>query len=532
LQQPGAPAAPAAGGGRPPPPATLEALMRKYAPLVLGLLFLAVPVASADQPQGKLVADVWEVIHLGGYRVGHVHTTTREVEAKGGKALRTLLQLELTVKRGGATSKLKFENGTDETADGKVVAISMRMDQALQEGTVEEKGLHLKVNGGQIDKYVPWNDEVFGLYKQDRLFKEQKVKAGDKLVFKSYEPSITSVVTVRAKVGEAEEVKTLRGKKKLLRVDLASDPIVVPKPGSDETFKIQLPKMVLWLDKDLEPVCRQTELPGLGTIVLHRTDRAGATAPVEEVGDLLEKTSIRLNRAIANPHATRGVVFRVTVKDDDDPTTALAQDARQEIKNAKGKSFELHVKAVRSPAKVEKPDAPARDEYLKSCYYLNCDDARVKKLAEEAVGDESDPLKKARRIERWVCDNMHNDNRAPFASADKIARTLRGDCRQHAMLTAAMCRAAEVPSRTAVGLVYAADSKGNPVMAYHMWTEVWVKGQWLAIDATLGRGSIGAAHVKIADHSWYDIHSLTPLLSVARVLDKLSIEVVSVNGEE
>jgi len=46
----------------------------------------------------------------------------------------------------------------------------------------------------------------------------------------------------------------------------------------------------------------------------------------------------------------------------------------------------------------------------------------------------------------------------------------------------------------------------------------------------LGQGSIAATHVKIADHSWYDTHSVTPLLSVARVLDKLSIEVISVNG--
>ena len=76
----------------------------------------------------------------------------------------------------------------------------------------------------------------------------------------------------------------------------------------------------------------------------------------------------------------------------------------------------------------------------------------------------------------------------------------------------------------------ATEKRGKPIMAYHMWTEVWVQGQWLAIDATLGQGAIGAAHVKIADHSWYDTHSLTPLLSVARVLDKLSIEVVSVNG--
>ncbi len=510
--------------------------MRKYAPLVLGLLLIAAPAARPDQPQGKVVEDAWEVIQLGGYRVGHFHTLTREYEVKNGKVLRTTGRLELTLKRSGQTTKLQLETGTDETPDGKVLGVSMRMDQGghdlVQTGTVEEKGLHVKVSGTQIDKYVPWNDDVIGLYRQDRICKEKKVKPGDTFSYSTYEPSITAVVTVRGKVGESEEVGTPKGKKKLLRVELASDPINVPKPGSDETFKLQLPKMVLWLDKDLMPVRRQTDLPGLGTIVMSRADRESATAAVEQVPDILANTTVPLNRAIANPHATRSVVYRITVKDDDDPTTALAQDARQTIKNAKGNSFELHVKAVRNPAKVENPDAPAKDEFLKSCYYLDSDDARVKKLTAEAVGEESDPLKKARRVEGWVRDHVHNDNQAALAPASVIARDPKGDCRQHAFLTAAMCRAAGVPSRTAVGLVYGTDRAGKPVMAYHMWTEVWVSGQWLAIDGTLGQGSIGAAHIKIADQSWYDTQSMTPLLAVTRVLDKLKIEVVSVNADE
>jgi hypothetical protein len=504
--------------------------MRKFTPLVLGLLLVVVPRVTADQPPGKVVEDVWEVVHLGGYRVGHVRTTTRQNDAK---VLRTAIQLELTLKRANAVQKLKFENGTAENTDGQVVGIFMRMDQGqrdlVQEGTVEEKGLHVKVNSGQIDKYVPWNDKVIGLYRQGQMFKEKKFKPGDKFTFSSYEPTLTSVVTVRGTLGEAEDVTTAQGKKKMPRVDLVPDPIVVPKPGSDETFKLQLPKLVMWLDKDLTPVRRQTELPGFGTIIMERTTRAAATAPVEAIPDIFDTTNIVLNRAIANPHATRSVVYRVTVKDDDDPTTALAKDSRQEIKNVKGNTFELHVKAVRQPAKVEKPDAPAKAEYLKSCFYLNCADTRVRQLAEEAVGEETDPLKKARLVERWVYNNMKKDNNAAFAPADQIARTLSGDCRQHALLTAAMCRAAEVPSRTAVGLVYARDKRERPVMAYHMWAEVWVRGQWLAIDATLGQGSIGAAHIKLADHSWYDTQSLTPLLAVARVLDKLTIEVVSVN---
>jgi transglutaminase-like putative cysteine protease len=88
-----------------------------------------------------------------------------------------------------------------------------------------------------------------------------------------------------------------------------------------------------------------------------------------------------------------------------------------------------------------------------------------------------------------------------------------------------MCRAAGVPSRTAVGLVYAPRERA---MGFHMWIEVWVGGKWYALDPTLGQGHVGAAHLKITDHHWNDVQSMTPLLPVTRVLGKLQIEVVSV----
>ena len=56
------------------------------------------------------------------------------------------------------------------------------------------------------------------------------------------------------------------------------------------------------------------------------------------------------------------------------------------------------------------------------------------------------------------------------------------------MLATAMCRVVGIPSRTAIGLVYAVDRIKGPVMAFHMWTEVWIDGQWLSIDATRGEG--------------------------------------------
>jgi hypothetical protein len=504
--------------------------MRKYGPLVLAFLLVAWPLAAAE-PRPKLVEDVWEVAHLEGARVGWFRTTVEEVEGKAGKVLRTTMKMDLAIKRGANSEvRLRAETGTEETPEGKVTAVSMRLPQdrgdLVLEGTVTEDGLRVKVDGGRIDKVIRWNDDVLGLYRQERLVKDRKLKPGDKFSYQSYEPTLNTVITVRGKVGEEEEVETPAGKKKLLRVEAVPDKVEVP--GSS----VQLPSVVLWLDGELTPVRRQMELPGLGKVVTHRTTREAALAPgtgTVKLPDILEKTLVPLNRTIPQAHDTKRVVYRVTVKGDDDAGTALARDERQSVKELKGDTFELHVAAVRSPRKVDDPEAPAKKEYLESNYFLKSDDARVKELAEKAVGEETDPLRKARAIEKWVNRNMRPDNRVGFAPADQVARGLAGDCRQHAMLTAAMCRAAGVPSKTAVGLVYMTDARKQPAMAFHMWTEVWVEGQWLAIDAVMGQGSVGAAHIKIADHSWHDTQSLTPMLPVARVLDKIKIEVVSVN---
>lgn len=503
--------------------------MRTCAAFLLTVLFLT-PV-RADSPTGKVVDDLWEVAHLEGARVGYFRTTVREVAEGEEKLYRTTQQMELTLKRFNAIVKVRAETGSEETPGGRVTAVSMRLPQdrgeLLLKGTVTREGLHVKVDGGRIDKVIPWNDQVIGLYRQERLFQEQKVKSGDAFSFLSYEPTINHVVTIQVKVGVSEEVDTPKGKRSLLRVE--GKPNKVEVPGAS----VQLPGMVVWLDEKRAVVRRQIELPGMGMILTHRTTRevalaeGGAVASLPDVG---ERTYIGLNRAITNPHATRSVVYRVTMKEDDDPTSALAQDARQVHKNVKGQSFEVHVRAVRTPTEVENPSQEAREEYRKSCSYIDSDDPKIRGMAKEIVGPERDPLAKARRIERWMHGAMRLDNTVSFCKASEVAQRRAGDCRQHAMLTTALCRASGVPSRTAIGLVPMIDPRGRPAMAYHMWSEVWVKGQWLALDSTLGQGAIGAAHLKIADHSWYEVESLQPLLAVQRVLGKMAIEVLNVDG--
>jgi transglutaminase-like putative cysteine protease len=236
-----------------------------------------------------------------------------------------------------------------------------------------------------------------------------------------------------------------------------------------------------------------------------------------------------LNQAL--PRNPDQVVYRITLPEDKDPANSFARDDRQQIKNAQGKTFELHIQAIRRPDSTPK-DVKAGEEFLKSNYFINCDDEKVQELAREAVAGEKDPWRKSQKIERWVREHMKIQNYSEaMATADHVARSLEGDCTEYAMLAAAMCRAVEVPSRTAVGLVYAVIDR-RPTLAYHMWTEVWVNGQWLALDATLGQGSVGADHLKITDHSWHGVQSVVPLLPVTRVmLGKPEVEVLEIKKE-
>src|SRR5262249_17041726 len=134
--------------------------------------------------------------------------------------------------------------------------------------------------------------------------------------------------------------------------------------------------------------------------------------------------------------------------------------------------------------------------------------------------------RKAQRLEKWVHEQMKPSNAVGLATASQIMKDRTGDCRQHALLLTALCRAAKVPARTAVGLIYARQSERKPELIFHMWSEVWVDGRWVGLDAALGRGGISACHLKVADSSWRDVQTLAPLLPVARVIGKVQVEVI------
>jgi hypothetical protein len=486
--------------------------------------------ASAAEPPGKLVRETWDAAFLNGEKAGHIHTTVTEKKLGEQTVLRMSRELHLTVKRFGQVAELRAETGNDETPDGKLLGVFLVQEIARgQQNRLTGKVVDGALQEVNDDPNAPPEQRVKGQRKlpkdiitligEESLLQKHKPKPGDKLSYTLFEPSVYDIIRVDVDVKGYDTLLIDGVNRNLLRV--------MARPHQIEG--VQLPSQTIWYDDHFSPVLSQGEIPGLGELTLRRTTKEKATAANGHLSDLGEQ-SVLLNRLIPNAHAQSKIVYRVLFEREiEGLKKAFAlDDGRQKIQNVKPKSLELVVSAIRTPP-MNASNELVNQEYLNSNFFINCTDEVVRKHAADAVGNETNPWRKAQLIERWV--NTHMKSVAfteAMATSDHVARELTGDCTEFAMLAAAMCRAERVPSRTAIGLVYYAD--GNQAkLGYHMWTEVCINGQWLSIDATLGNGSVGPAHIKITDHSWEDVRSMTPLLPVMRVMSgKPRMEVIQV----
>jgi transglutaminase-like putative cysteine protease len=247
----------------------------------------------------------------------------------------------------------------------------------------------------------------------------------------------------------------------------------------------------------------------------------------------LAVASLVKTAAIDRPQETSRVVYRVTIAGED-PAGLLPAGVAQKISRLGPHVIDLTVEALAPPATAPSGDVdrPGK-EFLAPNSYIQSDDDLVRKHAAASAGDETDPWKAAQLMEKWVAENLKKKNFSTLlASAAEVAKDLSGDCTEHAVLLAAMARARGIASRVAVGLVYAPSLSA---FAGHMWTEVNINGAWVPLDATQGKGRVGADHIKFADSSFAEGDENTPLtafLPLVTVLGKLKIEVREVQHEK
>ena len=466
--------------------------------------------------EGQLLKEIWEAYSIQGQRVGYARTTVAKVEEAGQKLLRTRNYSQLVMQRGGQTTKQEMSVASFETDDGQLVRFESRMrtgqGDIQSSGRVTEGKLAIDVvTLGKTQQYsIAWQNEWGGFFVADQSLKRQPMKPGEKRTVRGLMPVVNQPGDTVLEAKEFETVKLPAGDKELLRIDAKVD------------LGGQLLDTVLWVDERGETL--KSYVPAIGQEAVRTTKEDALGQPAGQF-DLLVASIVPLKGELPNPSKTRRVVYRARMKRG---TIAGVFDdcLSQRVKQIDDQTAELTVIAVRpgEPAELEKPISPPAEEDSRPNNLIQSDDPAILKMAVESVPHSDDVRSTPFGLEEQVHLRLRKKNFSQaFATAAEVAQSLEGDCTEHAVLLAALCRARGYPARVAFGLVFYPPQKG---FAYHMWNEVWIEDRWVPLDATLGLGGIGGDHIKLADSSLDGVSPYAAMLPVIQVFGNLELEVV------
>jgi len=131
--------------------------------------------------------------------------------------------------------------------------------------------------------------------------------------------------------------------------------------------------------------------------------------------------------------------------------------------------------------------------YLRPEILIQSEDKEIITLAQKIVKETADPFMAANMILGWVSENLEKEPVVSIPDAKAILRHKKGDCNEHATILAALLRAAGIPGRIVVGLVY---KDGR--LYYHAWNEAYIN-KWVSMDATLRQMPVDATHIKLIE---------------------------------
>ena len=114
----------------------------------------------------------------------------------------------------------------------------------------------------------------------------------------------------------------------------------------------------------------------------------------------------------------------------------------------------------------------------------------------------------------WVYENIEKKPVVSVPSALEVLRTRVGDCNEHATLLTALLRAAGIPARLSIGLVYTREK-----FFYHAWTEAYL-GRWVSMDATTNQMPADVTHIKLIEGN------LDKQVEIAGLIGQLKLKIL------
>lgn len=467
--------------------------MRKL--LCFSVFFVASSFAYADES--------WLGMFYQGNKIGYVYsslidTTLNKVPAKESRSS-TVINAGLL----GADLKMKIEENTWLDSNGKPILMNFTINSGGRTQTVKAlfttSDIHVTVvstAGAKTQKVIPLPTDAEVVDDALSTLLESKTKVGTSRFYYVFDPMKASLskseIVLKGPAMTTVNGKQVKGTKvEIDDADIQSYAYVTPK---GDLIRYDGPMGI-----EMYPETKAEALK----------EKSGAG---DTVIDLATVSSLKPDKAIPDIGTVKELKLRITGHN----LSSLPSDTHQTVTKS-GDSWVVDVHPVGFGNSKETITAAgqAKSAWVKPSFNIPSDSATFKALASRLIGDATTVQEAAKRVHDYVYDTMKpNAGIGVLRDATEILNTKEGVCRDYAVLTATLLRAAGVPSRLVSGLVYEEGS-----FYYHAWVEVWDGITWVGVDSTLPSGKLTAGHIQLAQGNVEEAFTFT-------FLDRVKVEVL------
>lgn len=333
------------------------------------------------------------------------------------------------------------------------------------------------VNGKTKYFEIDWPDDLLLSEGWRLLLKQTALEEGETFSGKEiFEYDPLEICSEQCRVGKTKQVSILDDRMRLTEVS-----------GTIKSRRYGKISAVGYYDEDYN---MKKVKASMGGIVLELVSCSPTLAldKVEQV-DIIKMGLVQCPVRLKNPGKAKQITYYLK------PTTNAALEIpssdNQTVRRMTNGGLRVTVHPAKAPEGISFPyngNDESVLEALKPTELLQSDHEKIIALSCKAVGNTKDAAKAARKIESFVQGYIHPSGGTALATALEVANERKGDCSEFAVLTAALCRAAGIPARIVMGYVYTDYYAGNwNVFGVHVWTEVYIDGKWIGLDATKNR---------------------------------------------
>jgi hypothetical protein len=488
--------------------------------LSISLLFALFLLSTAFVEGENLVSESWMGVYMEGVKVGYSHTL-ESAYFEGGEAFtRFLTESWMKVSRlGGAP--VEISSAQESVYKGNSIPMETLVRTKMSEReivlkTIIRKDKILFMSGEKVVEELPYTKKFYLGIPLEEIIEAGDLEAGKTLTFPILDPLSRAIKESSFHVLGREEVLILGEKMSLwhVRTEMTSIiPVVIEE----------------WIDEEGN-VWKSVSQASFMTTTSIRMSKEKALEMSEENLDIAFSTVIPSNVVFESPLDVKEITFKLSGISPETVKGIPFDDGSQALLET-GDDFSL----IRTNAQIfleaESISFPVADDRfqgeLKSTDICQSDDPDVVETARIIVGEEKNVWRAAKKIAAWVSQEMNPNYDVGFATAAEILENREGDCSEHTVIMVALCRAAGIPARAAVGLMYA-----QGIFAYHMWPEVyagrWVNldAKWLAVDEKTGEYYTDATHIKLGRSNLDENIFQEMIGSISEVIGKLEIEII------